>query len=53
MVLVMTGGSIVGGYVSSRVAQRVSDRSVRIAIVAIGVAMAVWLTVSAIRSRTM
>ena len=53
MVLVMTFGSIVGGYVSSRVAQRVSDRSVRIAIVAIGVAMAVWLTVSAIRSRTM
>lgn len=53
MVLVMTGGSIVGGYVSSRVAQRVSDRSVRVAIVAIGVAMAVWLTVSAIRARAM
>jgi uncharacterized membrane protein YfcA len=53
MVLVMTGGSIVGGYVSSRVAQRVSDKSVRVAIVAIGVAMAVWLTVSAIRSRAM
>jgi len=53
MVLVMTFGSIAGGYVSSRVAQRVSDRSVRIAIVAIGVAMAVWLTVSAIRSRAM
>jgi uncharacterized membrane protein YfcA len=53
MVLVMTFGSVAGGYASSRVAQRVSDRSVRIAIVAIGVAMAVWLTVSAIRSRTM
>jgi uncharacterized membrane protein YfcA len=53
MVLVMTFGSIAGGYVSSRVAQRVSDRSVRIAIVAIGVAMAVWLTVSAIRARAM
>ena len=51
MVLVMTFGSIVGGYVSSRVAQRVSDRSVRIAIVAIGVAMAVWLAVSALRAR--
>jgi uncharacterized membrane protein YfcA len=51
MVLVMTGGSIVGGYVSSRVAQRVSDRSVRIAIVAIGVAMAVWLAVNALNSR--
>jgi hypothetical protein len=51
MVLVMTGGSIIGGYASSRVAQRVSSKSVRIAIVAIGVAMAVWLTVSAIRSR--
>jgi uncharacterized membrane protein YfcA len=52
MVLVMTGGSIVGGYASSRVAQRVSDKSVRIAIVAIGVAMAAWLTVNAIRLRT-
>ncbi len=52
MVLVMTGGSIVGGYVSSRVAQRVSDKSVRIAIVVIGVAMAVWLAVSAINSRS-
>ena len=51
MVFVMTGGSIVGGYVSSRVAQRVSDRSVRVAIVVIGVAMAVWLTVSALRAR--
>jgi uncharacterized membrane protein YfcA len=52
MVFVMTFGSIAGGYVSSRVAQRVSDRSVRIAIVTIGVAMAVWLTVSAISSRS-
>ncbi len=52
MVLVMTFGSIVGGYVSSRVAQRVPDRSVRIAIVAIGVAMAAWLTVTAIASRS-
>jgi uncharacterized membrane protein YfcA len=41
-----------GGYVSSRVAQRVPDRSVRIAIVAIGVAMAAWLTVTAIASRS-
>src|ERR1035437_2355808 len=53
LVAVMTVGSVAGGYASSRVAQRVSDRSVRIAIVAVGVAMAVWLTVSAIRSRTM
>ena len=51
MVIVMTGGSIVGGYASSRVAQRVPDRSVRIAIVAIGVAMAVWLAVNALNSR--
>jgi uncharacterized protein len=50
MVLVMTGGSIVGGYASSRAAQRVSDKSVRIAIVVIGLAMAVWLGVSALRS---
>jgi uncharacterized membrane protein YfcA len=47
----MTFGSIAGGYVSSRVAQRVPDRSVRIAIVAIGVAMAAWLAVSALRAR--
>jgi uncharacterized membrane protein YfcA len=53
MVAVMTVGSVGGGYASSRVAQRVSDKSVRIAIVAVGVAMAVWLAVSAIRSRTM
>src|ERR1017187_8149875 len=51
MVIVMTGGSIVGGYASSRVAQRVSDKSVRIAIVAIGVAMAAWLAVNARASR--
>ena len=51
MVAVMTVGSVAGGYASSRVAQRVSDRSVRIAIVAIGVAMAVWLAVSALRAR--
>ena len=52
MVIVMTGGSIVGGYASSRLAQRVSDKSVRIAIVVIGVAMAAWLAVNAIRART-
>jgi hypothetical protein len=52
MVLVMTGGSVIGGYASSRVAQRVSDKSVRFAIVAIGVAMAAWLTVSALSSRS-
>jgi uncharacterized membrane protein YfcA len=51
MVLVMTCGSVVGGYGSSRVAQRVSDKSVRFAIVAIGVAMAAWLAVSALRAR--
>jgi hypothetical protein len=51
MVAVMTVGSVAGGYASSRVAQRVSDRSVRIAIVAIGVAMAVWLAVNALNSR--
>ncbi len=52
MVLVMTFGASAGGYASSRVAQRVSDKSVRIAIVAIGVAMAAWLAVIAIRQRT-
>jgi uncharacterized membrane protein YfcA len=52
MVLVMMFGSSVGGYASSRVAQRVSDKSVRIAIVVIGVAMAAWLAVNAIRLRT-
>jgi uncharacterized membrane protein YfcA len=51
MVAVMTVGSVAGGYASSRVAQRVSDRSVRIAIVAIGVAMAAWLAVNALNSR--
>jgi hypothetical protein len=51
MVLVMTAGSVAGGYLSSRVAQRVSQRSVRLTIIAIGVAMAVWLAVSAIASR--
>jgi uncharacterized membrane protein YfcA len=51
MVFVMTFGSIVGGYLSSRIAMRVSQKSVRFAIVAIGVAMAVWLAVSAINSR--
>lgn len=51
MVIVMTGGSVVGGYASSRVAQRVSDKSVRFAIVLIGVAMAVWLGVNALRAR--
>ncbi len=45
MVFVMTFGSIVGGYLSSRIAQRVSQKSVRLAIIAIGVAMAVWLIV--------
>ncbi|MGH7655699.1 MAG: sulfite exporter TauE/SafE family protein [Gemmatimonadaceae bacterium] len=52
MVAVMTCGSVVGGYGSSRVAQRVSDKSVRLTIVAIGVAMAAWLTVSALSSRS-
>jgi uncharacterized protein len=51
MVIVMTAGSLVGGYASSRVAQRVSDKKVRFAIVAIGVAMAVWLAVSALQAR--
>lgn len=51
MVIVMTAGSLAGGYASSRVAQRVSDKSVRLTIVMIGVAMAVWLTVSALRAR--
>jgi uncharacterized membrane protein YfcA len=50
MVFVMTFGAIVGGYASSRVAQRVSDKSVRIAIVVIGVAMATWLAVIALRN---
>jgi hypothetical protein len=48
LVAVMTCGSVVGGYASSRVAQRVSDKSVRLTIVAIGVAMAAWLTVAAL-----
>ncbi len=52
MVFVMTFGAIAGGYLSSRIAQRVSQSSVRIAIVVIGVAMAAWLTVIAIRQRT-
>lgn len=52
MVLVMTAGSVAGGYASSRVAQRVSQRSVRIAIIAIGVAMAAWLAVNAISARS-
>jgi uncharacterized membrane protein YfcA len=51
LVIVMTAGSIAGGYASSRVAQRVSQRSVRIMIVLIGVGMAVWLAASAIESR--
>ena len=51
MALVMTFGSIAGGYLSSRVAQRVSQRSVRLTIIGIGVAMAVWLAVSAIAAR--
>lgn len=51
MVAVMMVGSIAGGYASSRLAQRVSGRSVRIAIVGIGISMAVWLAVSALRVR--
>jgi uncharacterized membrane protein YfcA len=51
MVFVMTFGSIVGGYLSSRIAQRVSHKTVRLAIVVIGVAMAAWLGVSALRAR--
>ena len=51
MVLVMTAGSVAGGYMSSRVAQRVSQRSVRVTIIVIGVAMAVWLAVNAIAAR--
>jgi uncharacterized membrane protein YfcA len=51
MVIVMTFGSVAGGYASSRVAQRVSDKKVRFAIVAIGVAMAVWLGIGALRTR--
>jgi uncharacterized membrane protein YfcA len=51
MVFVMTFGSIVGGYLSSRIAQRVSQASVRIAIVVIGVAMAAWLVYAAVRAR--
>ena len=51
MVFVMTFGSIFGGYLSSRIAQRVSQQSVRITIVAIGVAMAAWLGVNALRAR--
>jgi uncharacterized membrane protein YfcA len=51
MVIVMKYGSVAGGYASSRVAQRVSDKKVRFAIVAIGVAMAVWLGIGALRTR--
>jgi uncharacterized membrane protein YfcA len=47
----MTFGSIVGGYVSSRVAQRVAPQKVRAAIVLIGVAMAVWLGAGLLRAR--
>jgi len=52
LVIVMTCGSLIGGYASSRIAQRVSDKSVRLTIVLIGVAMAAWLAVSALRSRS-
>ena len=51
MVIVMTFGSVAGGYAISRVAQRLSDKKVRFAIVAIGVAMAVWLGIGALRAR--
>lgn len=53
MVFVMTFGSVMGGYLSSRIAQRVSHKTVRIAIVVIGVAMAAWLAVAAVKARTM
>jgi uncharacterized membrane protein YfcA len=49
-VAAMTAGSVIGGYATSRMAQLVSGRTVRIVIVAIGVAMAVWLAASAMRS---
>jgi len=53
MVFVMTFGSIVGGYLSSRIAQRVSQQTVRVAIVVIGVVMAAWLVYAAVRARGM
>jgi uncharacterized membrane protein YfcA len=41
--LSMAGGSIAGGYVSSRAAQRVPQRFVRAAIIAIGIGSGIWL----------
>jgi hypothetical protein len=49
MVLVMMVGSSVGGYATSRIAQRIPERIVRNTIIAIGVGMAVWLGVQAVR----
>ncbi len=43
MVVVMMIGASVGGYATSRIAQKIPDKTVRIAIIAIGVAMAAWL----------
>ncbi|HEY9410676.1 MAG TPA: sulfite exporter TauE/SafE family protein [Jiangellaceae bacterium] len=41
--LVLAVFSLVGGYLGARVAQRMSDRVLRIGVLAVGVASAVWL----------
>ena len=42
-VAVLAPASIVGGEVGARLAQRVSDRALRVGIIAYGIAAAVWL----------
>jgi uncharacterized protein len=51
MIFVMIGGSTAGGYLTSRIAQRIPDRVVRLVIIAIGVAMAAWLVVGLLRAK--
>jgi uncharacterized membrane protein YfcA len=44
-VAVMAPASIVGGQVGARLAQRVSDRVLRVGIIVYGIAAAIWLFV--------
>jgi uncharacterized membrane protein YfcA len=44
-VAVIAPASMVGGEVGARLAQRVSDRVLRVGIIAYGVAAAIWLFV--------
>ena len=43
--IAMASGATFGGYVASRLAQRVSQESVRKAIVMIGLASGIWMLV--------